>query len=79
MAYNGGYRFSPDPVILYEIPEDGEYMFAIYDALYRGREDFIYRITIGELPFVTSIFPLGGQVGTPTTVEMKGWNLLGPG
>jgi hypothetical protein len=31
------------------------------DALYRGREDFVYRIAIGELPFVTDIFPLGGR------------------
>ena len=35
----------------------------IKDALYRGREDFVYRITIGELPFVTGIFPLGGRAG----------------
>lgn len=75
VAHNDDYRFSPDPVILYEVPEDGEYLLAIHDAIYRGREDFVYRITIGELPFVTSIFPLGGRVDTPITVEMKGWNL----
>jgi len=75
VAYNDDYRCSPDPVIFYEVPEDGEYVFAIYDALYRGRENFVYRIKIGELPFVTSIFPLGGQAGTPTVVEMQGWNL----
>ncbi|MCX6994121.1 MAG: hypothetical protein NT011_13405 [Kiritimatiellaeota bacterium] len=75
VAYNDDYRGSPDPVILYEVPEDGEYMFAVYDALYRGRENFVYRIKIGELPFVTSIFPLGGQVDIPTVVEMQGWNL----
>ena len=38
-------------------------MIEINDAIYRGREDFVYRITIGELPFVTSIFPLGGPAG----------------
>jgi len=75
LAYNDDYRFKPDPVILFEVPEDGEYLLAIHDAIYRGREDFVYRITIGELPFVTSIFPLGGRVDTETTIEMKGWNL----
>jgi len=75
VAYSDDYRFKPDPVILYEVPEDGEYTFTIHDAIYRGREDFVYRITIGELPFVTSIFPLGAQVDTPTSIEMKGWNL----
>ena len=66
---------SPIRSFSYEVPKDGEYVLAIYDAIYRGREDFVYRITIGELPFVTSIFPLGGRVGTPVTIEMKGWNL----
>jgi hypothetical protein len=75
VAYNDDYRFSPDPLILYEVPKDGEYVFAIYDAIYRGREDFVYRVSVGELPFVTSIFPLGGRAGAAATIRMKGWNL----
>ncbi|NUQ64115.1 MAG: PPC domain-containing protein [Pirellulales bacterium] len=75
LAYSDDYRFKPDPTIYYEVPEDGEYVFTVTDAIYRGREDFVYRITIGELPFVTSIFPLGGKAGEPATLEMKGWNL----
>jgi hypothetical protein len=75
VAYKDDYRFKPDPVILYEVSEDGEYMLAVYDAIYRGREDFIYRVTIGELPFLTGIFPIGGRVDAPVKVEMRGWNL----
>ena len=30
---------------------------------------------VGELPYITSIFPLGGRAGARTTVELKGWNL----
>ena len=75
LAYSDDYRFQPDPIILYEVPKDGEYVLEITDAIYRGREDFVYRVTIGELPFVTSIFPLGGRVGAPVTIQMKGWNL----
>ncbi len=75
LAYNDDDRFKPDPLILFEVPRDGEYCFTITDALYRGREDFVYRVTIGELPFVTSIFPLGSRVGAPAAVRMKGWNL----
>ena len=66
------YRFKPDPTLLYEVPKDGEYVFAIHDSLYRGREDFVYRITIGELPFITSLFPLGGPVGARTRPGWKG-------
>jgi hypothetical protein len=75
LAYDDDYRFHPDPVLFYEIREDGQYVIEIKDAIYRGRPDFVYRIAIGELPFVTSIFPLGGRTGEQTTVELKGWNL----
>jgi hypothetical protein len=75
VAYEDDYRFHPDPVLHYEIPRDGEYVIEIKDAVYRGREDFIYRITLGGLPFVTSIFPLGGRSGAKTTVRLAGWNL----
>ncbi len=75
VAYADDFLFHPDPVIHYEVPDDGEYVIEIKDAIYRGREDFVYRIAAGELPFVTGIFPLGGQAGAQTTVELAGWNL----
>lgn len=75
LAYNDDFRFNPDPLIYFEVPEDGEYLLTINEALYRGRESFVYRITIGELPYVTSVFPLGARVGEPVKIEMDGWNL----
>ncbi len=75
LAYADDFRFNPDPVLCYAFPKDGEYEIAIRDSIYRGREDFVYRITVGEMPFVTSIFPLGGSVGATCNVQMRGWNL----
>jgi hypothetical protein len=75
VAYDDDFRFHPDPVIHYSIPEDGEYTVEIRDAIYRGREDFVYRIAIGEVPFVTGLFPLGGRAGTRARVALTGWNL----
>lgn len=75
VAYQDDFRFNPDPVLYYEVPEDGEYVLEIRDSIYRGREDFVYRITLGEVPFIASIFPLGGRVGAKTAVELTGWNL----
>ncbi len=75
VAYNDDYRFHPDPVIQYAVPQDGEYTIEIKDALFRGREDFVYRLSLGELPFVTSAFPLGGRAGAKTAIELAGWNL----
>jgi hypothetical protein len=75
LAYDDDYRFQPDPVLCCEIPEDGEYTIEIRDSIYRGREDFVYRLSVGELPFITSIFPLGGRAGTQTSIQVTGWNL----
>ena len=75
VAFDDDYRFKPDPVLFFEVPRDGAYVLDVIDAIYRGREDFVYRLTIGELPFVTSIFPLGGPAGKPPKFEMTGWNL----
>lgn len=75
VAYGDDFRFNPDPVLYFEVPEDGEYLLTINEALFRGRESFVYRITVGELPFVSDVFPLGGRVGEPAKIEMNGWNL----
>lgn len=75
LAYADDYRFAPDPIVACEIPADGVYALEIKDALFRGREDFVYRIAVGELPFITGIFPLGGPVGQRLGIELMGWNL----
>jgi len=75
LAYADHFRYHPDPVLYCELPRDGEYVAEIRDSIYRGREDFVYRITVGEVPYITSIFPLGGPAGGQTTVQLTGWNL----
>jgi len=75
VAFADDDHFDPDPVLLYEVPEDGEYTLEIRDALYRGREDFVYRVQVSEQPFITRIFPLGGREGTDVNVLLGGWNL----
>lgn len=69
------FRFAPDPVLVFDVQEAGDYTLQVHDALYRGREDFVYRITAGKIPFVTGIFPLGGRSGSEAKVEVFGWNL----
>jgi hypothetical protein len=75
VAYADDYRFDPDPVLLFAPPEDGVYELEIKDSIYRGREDFVYRIHIGESPFITHVFPLGGCAGKTTVATIEGWNL----
>jgi hypothetical protein len=62
-------------VLSYAIAKDGEYELEIRDAIYRGREDFVYRISIGELPFITGMRPLGTGSSAIVQGAISGWNL----
>jgi hypothetical protein len=75
VAYQDDYKFHPDPVLFFDVPEAGTYTLSIRDSIYRGREDFIYRIAIGELPFITGIFPLGARQGSDVSIALSGRNL----
>ncbi len=75
VAYSDDYKLQPDPVLFYKVPKTGTYTLEIKDAIYRGREDFIYRIDIGEIPYVKYYFPLGGKIGEKTKITLEGVNL----
>ncbi|NUP98361.1 MAG: PPC domain-containing protein [Armatimonadetes bacterium] len=75
LAFADDYYFDPDPVLLYRIPADGEYEVEVRDSIYRGRDDFVYRITVGEHPFITAIYPLGAPEGVAKAAWIGGWNL----
>jgi hypothetical protein len=75
LAYAGNYLFNPDPVLFYRITRNGDYEIEIRDSIYRGREDFVYRVSLSEQPFITQMFPLGGQTGVFTVASISGWNL----
>ena len=78
LAYVDDFRFDPDPLLVYTVERDGDYMLQIQDTLYRGREDFVYRLSIGETPFITDVYPLGVRAGTDTQVHLYGANLDQP-
>jgi hypothetical protein len=69
------FRFKPDPVLFYEVPKDGEYLVEIRDIIFRGRADFVYRLSIGTLPYLTHLYPLGGRRNTTAKVQLFGANL----
>lgn len=75
VAFCDDYMFNIDPVIIFKVPETGNYTLEIHDALYRGREDFVYRIDLGQIPFIKSIFPLGGSHNSATKLQIDGVNL----
>lgn len=76
VTFADDYRFDPDPVLFVDVPQDGVYQVEIRDALYRGREDFVYRAVVGEQPFIAWIYPMGAQEGSPATADIGGRNLF---
>ncbi len=76
LAFADDYRYDPDPVVFFRVPRTGEYELRLHDSLYRGREDFVYRVHVSEQPFIKGVFPLGGREGAETLASIDGWNVL---
>lgn len=75
IASASNHQFDPDPVLMFTVPETGTYTLEIRDSLYRGRDDFVYRAQLGELPFITAASPLSLQQDSKAAIALQGWNL----
>ena len=55
VAFADDEYFQPDPVLRFKSGKAGDYLLKIRDNLYRGREDFVYRVAleVGNKPFKT--------------------------
>lgn len=53
----------------------GTYSLGVRDHDYRGGADTTYRLSIGDVPVVTSVFPLGVRRGESAEVRLEGVNL----
>lgn len=65
LAYGNECGYDPDPAFLFQAPRDGKYTLEVRDALYRGREDFVYRVAVGDESLAKTLFPSGGRGGVP--------------
>lgn len=69
------WKNDPDPAMIFDVPEDGVFTVEIQDSLFRGRDDFVYRLVVGEVPWITSVYPPCAQEGKPFKAEVQGFNL----
>ena len=72
---NSGQGSGLDSVLDYTALAAGKYTLHLRDIRYKGGGGFRYRLSIGELPYLETIFPLGGQRGTDNTIAVTGANL----
>ena len=75
LAHNDDFYHRPDSYLKFKVPADDEYTVEVFDAVHRGREDLVYRLTIGEIPFVESVYPLAVKRNEKTTLKLIGENL----
>ncbi len=75
LAEAGKYDDSADAELNYKLPQDGTYTLSVTDREQSGGMDRFYRVNSGQLPYITSVFPLGVRAGTPAEVSVQGINL----
>lgn len=75
LAEAGKYDEAPDAELNYKLTQDGSYILAITDREQSGGADHFYRVNAGQLPYITSVFPLGIRAGQSSDVVVEGVNL----
>jgi pre-peptidase len=64
-----------DSLLTFTVPATGDYFVVLRDLNYHGGSDYRYRLSMGELPYVTSVFPMGGPPGSTLPLALTGINL----
>jgi len=64
-------------LIDFTAPDDGEFVAQVYDFLYRGGDEYFYRLSIGTGPHIDFIFPPSGLPGSKEKYVLYGRNLPG--
>lgn len=64
-----------DPLAEFTAASDGQYLVKVQHNSFRGYPQAVYRLTIGEVPIITSVFPPGGRRGEKVSVEFHGPNI----
>lgn len=57
------------------VPADGTYQVHIRDEKSGGLQNYVYRLTLTDGPFIDGVFPLGGRRGSRVALELSGQNL----
>ncbi len=58
-------------------PADGTFFVRLTDFLYRGGDDYFFRVTLSTGPRIDYILPVAGVAGTKTNFTLYGRNLPG--
>ena len=77
LASNDDFMAQRDSLLVYRPSVDGPLLVRIADTNADGGSKHMYRATIGDVPVLTSVFPLGRPRASASTVRIQGANLEG--
>ncbi len=75
VATSNDFNDEADPLLAYRVPADGRYAIRVRDLALAGSDKHFYRLALGELPYVTAVFPLSVSAGADREVQFVGYNL----
>lgn len=64
-----------DPLLAHAFAENGTYTIRVSDLAQAGSGEHLYRLSLGQFPYVTACYPLSVPAGQETSVELVGFNL----
>src|SRR5262249_18267244 len=64
-----------DSMLAFQAPKAGDYFVVVRDLRYQGSANHVYRLTMGEIPYIDKVFPAGGGPGEKLQLELTGYNL----
>jgi WD40 repeat protein len=75
VAANNGLDSNSDPFIAFTAPGDGDYTARVLEITLEGSPNHSYRLTVGELPYVTGWWPLSVPANQESQIHLVGPNL----
>ena len=66
-------RYAADPLLSCRIEHPGEYLLEIRDVRYEGNVSWVYAVEANARPFVTTVYPLAVEAGSPAGLQLNGW------
>jgi len=75
LAVNRGFDGSSDALLVHRLAATGRYTVRVSDLQYMASPEHFFRVSVGELPVVTGVFPMAVPADKESEIQLAGENL----
>jgi len=75
LAVNRGFDGRSDALLVHRLAAAGRYTLRVSDPQYMASPEHFFRVSVGELPVVTGVFPLAVPAEKESEIQLAGENL----